>query len=148
MVHVPYRGTGPALTDLISGKVDMMCDQGLNMGSHLKANTIRGLAIAQPKRSKTFPDIPTAEEAGVKDFSVNASTAMYAPKGTPAAIVDKLAKAVAAAAATDAVRNRIDQLVSELPEGDRGTPAGLKAFTASEARKWTDAIKTGNITAN
>lgn len=148
MVHIPYRGTGPALNDLVSGKVDMMCDQGLNMGAQLKADAIRGLAIAQDMRSKTFPDVPTAAEAGVKDFVVNASTALYAPKGTPKPIVDKIAKAVQDAAKTDVIKTRTEQLVSEFPAGNRMSPEGLRDFTASEAKKWTTAIKDGNIKAN
>ena len=148
MTHVPYRGTGPALNDLVSGKVDLMCDQGLNVGSQLRAANVRALAIAQEKRSKDFPDVPTAAEAGVRDFVVNASTAAYAPKGTPPAVIETLAKAILAASSTDILRARLEQLVSELPGGNRMTPAGLKQFTESEARIWGNAIKSGGIKLN
>lgn len=148
MVHIPYRGTGPALNDLVSGKVDMMCDQGLNVGSQLKAGNVKALAIAQEARSTDFPDVPTAAEAGVANFIVNASTALYAPKGTPAAILNKISTALQAASRTELLTKRLEQLVSVLPSGDRMTPAGLKAFTASESAKWTNAIKSGGIKVN
>ncbi len=148
MVHIPYRGTGPALNDLVSAKVDMMCDQGLNVGSQLKADNVKALAIAQETRSAAFPNVPTVAEAGLAGFVVNASTAMYAPKGTPAAIVDKVSKALLEASKTELLKTRLEQLVSEQPSGNRMSPAGLKAFTASEAEKWTNAIKSGGIKAN
>lgn len=148
MVHIPYRGTGPALNDLVSAKVDMMCDQGLNVGSQLKAGNVKALAIAQEKRSAAFPDVPTATEAGVANFIVNASTAIYAPKGTPATVIEKVAKALQEVSKTEFLRTRLDQLVSDLPSGDRMSPAGLKAFTASESAKWGEAIKSGGIKIN
>jgi tripartite-type tricarboxylate transporter receptor subunit TctC len=148
MLHVPYRGTGPALNDLVSGKVDMMCDQGLNVGSQLKANNVKALAIAQDVRSTAFPAVPTTREAGLDGFVVNASTAMYVPKGTPPAIVKTLSEALFAAARTDLIGQRLEQLVSERPSGNRMSPEGLKSFTTSEHGKWTGAIKSGGITIN
>lgn len=148
MLHVPYRGTGPALNDLVSGKVDMMCDQGLNVGAQLKANNVKALAIAQDVRSQAFPNVPTAREAGLDGFVVNASTAIYAPKGTPAAVIKTLSEALFAAGRSDIITQRLEQLVSERPSGNRMSPAGLKSFTAAEHSKWTSAIKSGGIKIN
>ena len=148
MLHVPYRGTGPALNDLVSGKVDMMCDQGLNVGAQLKAGNVKALAIAQEQRSAAFPEVPTTSEAGIADFVVNASTAMYAPKGTPAAILTRVSEALITAGRTDLLKARLEQLVSEQPSGNRMSPVGLKAFTVSEHKKWTEAIKSGGIKIN
>ncbi len=148
MLHVPYRGTGPALNDLVSGKVDMMCDQGLNVGSQLKANNVRALAIAQDSRSQGFPDVPTTKEAGLEGLIVNASTAMYAPKGTPAAVIKALNEALTTAARSELIGQRLEQLVSERPAGGRMTPDGLKAFTAAEFMKWTSTIKSSGIKLN
>ncbi|MCZ8186235.1 MAG: tripartite tricarboxylate transporter substrate-binding protein [Beijerinckiaceae bacterium] len=148
MLHVPYRGTGPALNDLISGKVDMMCDQGLNVGQQLKAETVRALAIAQDSRSKAFPEVPTTKEAGLEGLIVNASTAIYAPKGTPAPVIKALSDALDKAASSDLIKQRLEQLVSERPSGDRMTPEGLKRFTAEEFAKWTTTIKSSGIKIN
>jgi tripartite-type tricarboxylate transporter receptor subunit TctC len=148
MLHVPYRGTGPALNDLVSGKVDMMCDQGLNVGAQLKAANVRALAIAQDIRSTAFPAVPTTREAGLDGFIVNASTAMYAPKGTPPAVIKALSEALFTAARTDLIKQRLEQLVSEAPSGNRMSPEGLKSFTATEHTKWTEAIKSGGIKIN
>lgn len=148
MLHVPYRGTGPALNDLVSGKVDMMCDQGLNVGAQLKAANVRALAIAQDVRSTAFPAVPTTREAGLDGFIVNASTAMYAPKGTPPAVIKALSEALFTAARTDLIKQRLEQLVSEAPSGNRMSPEGLKSFTAAEHTKWTSAIKSGGIKIN
>ena len=148
MTHIPYRGTGPALNDLVSGKVDMMCDQGLNVGSQLRAGNVRALAIAQNERSQDFPEVPTAAEAGLKDFTVNASTAAYAPKGTPKAVIDALARAINTAASNEATKTRVKQLVSEIPAKDRLTPDGLGAFTRSEEQMWGRVIRDGGIKLN
>lgn len=148
MLHVPYRGTGPALNDLVSGKVDMMCDQGLNVGQQLKAGNVKALAIAQDTRSQAFPDVPTAREAASLDFVVNAATAIYAPKGTPAAIVRKISEELFKIGTTDLLKARLELLVSERPSGNRMSPEGLRAFTQSEHAKWTMAIKSGGITLN
>ena len=148
MQHVPYRGTGPALNDLISSKVDMMCDQGLNVGSQLKAGNVRALAIAQEARSTTFPTVPTTKEAGLDGLIVNASTAIYAPKGTPASVIKALSDALVQAGRSELVNQRLEQLVSERPSGDRMTPAGLKRFTADEFAKWTSTIKSSGIKVN
>ncbi len=129
MTHIPYRGTGPALNDLVSGQVDMMCDQGLNVGSQLRAGNVRALAIAQTERSQDFPEVPTAAEAGLKDFIVNASLRCLCAEGHAESGDRCLARAINTAASNDTTKARIKQLVSEIPAKDRLTPDGLGAFT-------------------
>jgi tripartite-type tricarboxylate transporter receptor subunit TctC len=148
IVHVPYRGTGPALNDLVAGTLDFMCDQGLNMMGQYKGSTVKVLAVAQGTRFTGLPEIPTSAEAGLPGFEVTAATAMYAPAGLPAAVRTKLVNTMAAAYKDAELRKRIEDLASEMPGAGQNTPEALGAFTQKEAARWTDAIKKGNIKAN
>lgn len=148
LTHIPYRGTGPAVNDLVSGKVDMMCDQALNMIQHVRAGSIRDLAIAQEKRSEAVPDVPTSAEAGLAGYVVSSTTALYAPKGLAADHLAALAKAVQDAAAGSFVKERIAALASDMPSAERQTPAGLKAFTTSEAARWQGLVKAVGLKVN
>jgi tripartite-type tricarboxylate transporter receptor subunit TctC len=145
ITHVPYRGTGPALNDLVAGTLDMMCDQGLNMMGQATAGGVNVLAIAQKTRFPGLPNVPTTAEAGLPGFEVQAATAMYALAGTPEAVVKRLVDTMAAAYKDTEVRKRIEALASELPSGAQATPAGLAALTKSEYDRWEDAIRKGNI---
>jgi tripartite-type tricarboxylate transporter receptor subunit TctC len=145
ITHVPYRGTGPALNDLVAGTLDMMCDQGLNMMGQATAGTVNVLAIAQKTRFAGLPNVPTTAEAGLPGFEVQAATAMYAIAGTPEPIVKKLVETMAAAYKDEGVRKRIQDLASELPSNGQDTPAGLAALTKAEFDRWEGAIKAGNI---
>ena len=147
ITHVPYRGTGPALNDLVAGTLDFMCDQGLNMMGQYRGNTVRVLAVAQANRFPGLPDIPTAAEAGLPGYEVSAATAMYAIAGTPKPILDRLAATMQAAYKDPATRKRIEDLASEMPGAGQDTPAALGAFTVRETARWTEAIKKGNIKA-
>jgi tripartite-type tricarboxylate transporter receptor subunit TctC len=146
LTHVPYRGTGPALNDLVAGTLDMMCDQGLNMMGQATAGGVRVLAIAQKTRFPGLPNVPTTAEAGLPGFEVQAATAMYAIGGTPEPVVKRLVETMAAAYKDPDVRKRIEALASELPSGGQETPAGLAALTKSEFDRWEDAIRKGKIT--
>lgn len=141
ITHVPYRGTGPALNDLVAGTLDLMCDQGLNMMGQATAGTVKVLAIAQKTRFAGLPDVPTTAEAGLPGFEVSAATAMYVPAGTPAAATAKLVATMAAAYKDAGVRKRIQDLASEIPGPGQDTPAALGAFTKSEMERLTAAIK-------
>jgi tripartite-type tricarboxylate transporter receptor subunit TctC len=147
IVHVPYRGTGPALNDLVAGTLDFMCDQGLNMMGQYKGGTVKVFAVAQGTRFPGLPEVPTSAEAGLPGFEVTAATAMYAPAGIPANVRTKLVNTMAAAYKDAELRKRIEDLASELPGAGQNTPEGLGAFTQKEAARWTDAIKKGNIKA-
>jgi tripartite-type tricarboxylate transporter receptor subunit TctC len=147
IVHVPYRGTGPALNDLVAGTLDFMCDQGLNMMGQYQGGTVRVLAVAQATRFPGLPDVPTALEAGLQGFEVTAATAMYAIANTSKPAVAKLVETMAAAYKDPALRKRISDLASEVPGPGQDTPEALGAFTVKEAARWAEAIKKGNIKA-
>jgi tripartite-type tricarboxylate transporter receptor subunit TctC len=147
IVHVPYRGTGPALNDLVAGTLDFMCDQGLNMMGQYQGGTVRVLAVAQATRFPGLPDVPTALEAGLQGFEVTAATAMYAIANTSKPAVAKLVETMAAAYKDPALRKRISDLASEVPGPGQDTPDALGAFTVKEAARWAEAIKKGNIKA-
>jgi tripartite-type tricarboxylate transporter receptor subunit TctC len=143
---VPYRGTGPAITDLVGGQLDYMVDQSLNVIPQIRAGTIKVYGIAAPERLSSLPDVPTTAESGV-DFIFSAWNAMVAPKGTPKEIVDKLADALSKALDDPAVQKRYAELGSSAPKGlDRG-PAALQKLVESEVARITPVIKAAGISA-
>jgi putative tricarboxylic transport membrane protein len=143
---VPYRGTGPAIQDLVSGQLDYMVDQSLNVIPQIKAGNIKVYAVAAPERLSSLPDVPTTAEGGV-DFIFSAWNAMVAPKGTPKEIVDKLADALAKALDDPVIQQRYVELGSSAPKGaDRG-PAGLQKLVESEVARITPVIKAAGVTA-
>jgi tripartite-type tricarboxylate transporter receptor subunit TctC len=145
--YVPYRGTGPALQDLVAGQIDYMVDQSLNVIPQIKAGTIKVYAVAAPERLASLPDVPTTGEEGV-DFIFSAWNAMVAPKGTPADIVARLADALGKALDDPAVEARYVELGSSAPKGaDRG-PAGLQKLVESEVARITPVIKAAGVTAD
>ncbi len=139
--QVPYTGTGPALNDLISGQVDFMTDQIVNVAEQIRAGTIRAYAIATPTRSPALPDVPTTTEAGLPQYQVSAWNAMFAPKGTSADAVAKLNDALRKALADEATRKRLLDLGAVLPTAEEQTPAWLGAFVAKEVERWTPVLK-------
>jgi tripartite-type tricarboxylate transporter receptor subunit TctC len=144
---VPYRGTGPALRDLVGGQIDYMVDQSLNVIPQVQAGTIKIYAVAAPERLASLADVPTTGESGV-DFVFSAWNAMVAPKGTPKEIVDKLADALGKALDDPAIQKRYAELGSSAPKGaDRG-PAGLQKLVESEVARITPVIKAAGVTAN
>jgi tripartite-type tricarboxylate transporter receptor subunit TctC len=145
---VPYRGTGPAMNDLVGGQVDYMTDQVVNVAPQVKAGTIKSFAVAQDKRTAILPDVPTAKEAGFENFQVIVWNAMVAPKGVSEAVLKKLNAALNTALADPATRNRLIELVAEIPEAKLLTPAGQAAFIQTEMDKWVPIIKAAGVTAN
>jgi tripartite-type tricarboxylate transporter receptor subunit TctC len=137
---VAYRGTNPALNDLVGGQIDYMVDQSLNVIPQIKGGTIKVYAIAAPARLESLPDVPTTKEAGV-DFIFSAWNAMVAPKDTPKEIVDKLAEALSKALDDPNVTKRYVELGSTAPAAaDRG-PAGLQKLVESEMARITPVLK-------
>jgi tripartite-type tricarboxylate transporter receptor subunit TctC len=137
---VAYRGTGPALNDLVGGQIDYMVDQSLNVIPQIQAGTIKAYAVAAPQRLESLPNVPTTKEAGV-DFIFSAWNAMVAPKGTPQPIIDKLVDALNKALDDPKVKARYIELGSTAPQGaDRG-PAGLQKLVESEVARITPVLK-------
>jgi tripartite-type tricarboxylate transporter receptor subunit TctC len=145
---VPYRGTGPAMNDLVAGQVDYLCDQVVNVAPQVRAGTIKAFAVAQMARNQALPDVPTTTEAGLPAYQVVVWNAMLAPKGTPAPVVTRLNEALKAALADAGVRARLAELGADLPTDVQATPAGLQAFIEAEIAKWTPVIKAAGVTAS
>ncbi|HET7825547.1 MAG TPA: tripartite tricarboxylate transporter substrate-binding protein, partial [Anaeromyxobacter sp.] len=134
--RVAYRGTGPALNDLVAGHVDYMCDQIVNLVPQIQANTIKAYAVALPQRSPALPNVPTTIEAGLKEFQVTAWNAVFALKGTPPEIVKKLSDALQKALADDNTRKRLLDLGADLSNKAASTPEGLRRHVESEVARW------------
>jgi tripartite-type tricarboxylate transporter receptor subunit TctC len=142
---VPYRGTGPALQDLVAGQIDMIVDQASNSMAQVQGGKIRAYAITDTKRLGAAPDIPTADEAGLPGFHISLWSALWAPKGTPKDVIAKLNAAVVDALADPAVRQRFADAGLEIPPRDKQTPEALGAYHKAEADKWWPIIKAANI---
>jgi tripartite-type tricarboxylate transporter receptor subunit TctC len=138
---VPYNGTGPALTALIAGQVDYMCDQIVNIVQQVQAGQIKAYAIGTAKRSPALPDVPTSKQAGLPEFQAQAWNALFAPKGTPKPVVDKLTDALDKALDDDITRRRLLDLGSVLPDKAGRGHAPLAALVKSEIARWTPIIK-------
>src|SRR5437588_6920552 len=143
--YVPYRGTGPAMNDLVGGQIDIIVDQVSNSMPQIRAGTIRAYAISDTKRLAAAPDIPTADEAGLPGFHMTLWNALWVPKGTPKDVIAKLNAAVVEAMADPAVQQRLNNLGLEIPPREQQTPAALGAWHKAEAAKWWPIIKAANI---
>ena len=138
---VPFNGTGPAMNALVGGQVDYMCDQIVNAVPQINGGTIKAYAVATLERNPSLPDVPTTKEAGLPAFQAQAWNAIFAPKGTPAAVVARLNEAVGKALNDDAVRKRLLELGSVIPGPADRTPEALAALVKSEIAKWTPVLK-------
>ena len=142
---VPYRGTAPALTDLVAGQIDIIVDQASNSMQQIRTGNIRAYAITDRKRLSAAPDIPTVDEAGLPGFYMTLWNGLWVPKGTPKEAVNRLNAAVVEALADPAVKSRLIDLGLEIPERDQLTPEALAAWHKAEAGKWWPIIKAANI---
>jgi tripartite-type tricarboxylate transporter receptor subunit TctC len=143
----PYKGTGPALTDLLGGQFDFMCDQTLNVGPSIKAGSIKAYAVTTKERLAVLPDLPTASEAGLPGFEITVWFGLYAPKGTPKPIVEQLSKALQQALQDPEVKSHFAGSGAQTVAPERATPAALQAFLKSEIDKWGAVIKSAGVTA-
>jgi tripartite-type tricarboxylate transporter receptor subunit TctC len=143
---IPYRGTAPAMNDLVGGQVDYLCDQGVNVAPQTRGGTIKTLAVAQDSRAALLPDVPTSAEAGVPAFKVIVWNAMFAPKDTPSPVVETLNKALRAALSDPVMKQKLDDIGATVPSAELQTSAGLKTFIGSEIERWTPIIKAAGVT--
>ena len=142
MVHIPYKGSGPAIQDVMGGQVPMMFDTSVVAGPHIESGRLRALAVTSAKRAAVFPNVPTMAESGVPGYDVVSWQAVFAPAGTPRPIVDRLHAEIAKILQEPEVRDRLAKLGLD-PSGM--TPAELSAFQKAEIEKWAKVIKAANI---
>ena len=145
---IPYRGSGPAMNDLLGGQIDAMCDSAPTVVPQARAGAIRALVVAQAERIEALKDVPTSSEAGVPEFDVVGWNAFFVPKGTPAPVVEKLNRALADALNDDNVKQRIADIGATLPAPDQRSGAALDAFVKSEIKKWSDVVIAAGASAN
>lgn len=148
IVTVPYKGTGPAMTDLLGGQVDIMCDQTTNTAEQIKGGTIKAYAVTTPARLEIFPDLPTVSEGGLPGMEVAVWHGLYAPKGTPAEAVERLSVALQAALADGSIAAKLAELGTAPSPAADATPAALKAKLESEIARWKPIIETAGVYAD
>jgi tripartite-type tricarboxylate transporter receptor subunit TctC len=148
MTLVPYRGTGPALQDLISGQVDLLCDQPVATSGHLKSGLIRAYAIASKTRIPSLPDVPTFREAGLPGFEIEVWHGLYAPRGTPKAVLDRLAEALRSALRDPSLIQRFAGLGTAPVEQGRVNPQALRSHLKSEIDRWGPILKKAGVSAD
>jgi len=141
LTSVPYKGTGPALTDLLGGQVDLLCDQTTQTVSYIKSNMVKTYGVTTAKRLSALPNVPTLQEQGLKGFEVKAWHGLYAPKGTPPAVLAKLNKALQAALNNPEVKSRLAESNIEVVPMSKVTSASLKEQLELEINKWGPIIR-------
>lgn len=148
MTTVPYKGTGPAMNDLLGGQVDFMCDQTTNTTSQIKGGKIRAYGVTTKTRVASLPDIPTLAESGLANFEVAVWHGLYAPKGTPKPVIAKLVQALQFALQDATVKQRFGELGTEPVAKNRATPQALASHLKTEIAKWDPIIKKAGIYAD
>jgi tripartite-type tricarboxylate transporter receptor subunit TctC len=139
--RVAYRGTGPALNDLVAGQVDYMCDQIVNLTPQIQGGTIKAFAIATAERNPALRDVPTTKEAGLPEFQVSAWNAIFAPRGTPKDVVAKLNDALVKALDDANTRKRLLDLGGDIPDRPGRSPEALSKLVQSEVTRWAAVFK-------
>lgn len=137
---IAYRGTGPAMNDLIGGHVDFFCEQSVSVAEQVKSGSIKGYAVSAVERLASLPDVPTAKEAGI-DYQMSIWAGMFTPHGTPPTIVAKLADALDKALDDPGVRSRLAMLGGSVPGKTERSPAAFDAYVKSEIARWAPILK-------
>ena len=141
LTTVPYKGTGPAMNDLLGGQIDLMCDQTTNTTSQIKAKKIRVYGVTTRTRLSILPEVPTLQEAGLPGFEVAVWHGLWVPKGTPKPVIDKLAATLRSALKEPTLKQRFNELGTEPMSDDRAQPEALRAHLKAEVDKWGPIIK-------
>jgi tripartite-type tricarboxylate transporter receptor subunit TctC len=148
LLTVPYKGTAPAMNDLLGGQVDFMCDQTTNTTSQIKSGKVKVYAVTSAKRVPSLPEVPTLDEQGLKGFEVGIWHGLYAPKGTPKPALDKLVGALQEAVKDEGVQKRFADLGATTMPAERATPAALQQHLKAEIDKWAPLIKQAGVYAD
>jgi tripartite-type tricarboxylate transporter receptor subunit TctC len=145
LTFIPYRGAGPAMTDLVSGQVDLLVAQGAVTLPQIRGGTIKAIANLSPQRSASMPDIPTSDETGVPGLYMSGWFGFWAPKGTPKDVIAKLNSAMSQALADPTTKAKFAELGLDVASKEQQTSEGLAAFQKAEIEKWWPIIKAANI---
>jgi tripartite-type tricarboxylate transporter receptor subunit TctC len=148
LVTVPYKGTGPAMTDLLGGQVDVMCDQTTNTVNQIKTGKIKGYAVTTKERLAVLPDLPTLDESGFPGFEMTVWHGLYAPAGTPKEIIEKLSGALQVAVQDPKVVERFADLGTVPVPPEQATPAAMDGLLATEIVKWKPIIEAAGVYAD
>jgi len=148
LTTVSYKGTAPAMTDLLGGQIDLLCDQTTNTTQQIKSDKVKVYAVTTPTRVPSLPNVPTTAEAGMSGFQVAVWHGIYAPKGTPKAAVDRLAAALQHALKDPTVKARFAELGTEPVAVERGTPEALRSHLKAEIEKWGPIIRKAGVYAD
>lgn len=148
VLTVPYKGTGPAMNDLVGGQVDIMCDQTTSTTGQIKGGKVKVYGVTSEKRVSSLPDVPTLAEQGLKGAEVGIWHGVYAPKGTPKPVIDKLVKSLQEALADPAVKQKFTDLGAVTYGADRQTPQALQQHLKAEIDKWAPIIKKAGVYAD
>jgi tripartite-type tricarboxylate transporter receptor subunit TctC len=143
--HVPYRGTAPALNDVVSGAIDYLCDQATILVPQVQAGAVKALVVSSAKRQKALPDVPSAAEAGVPDYIMSGWNGLFAPKGTPESVLAALREALKAALRDEMVMSRFDEVAAEIPGPELLTGPGLRSFVADEITRWKGVVERAGL---
>jgi len=148
LLTVPYKGTGPAMNDLLGGQVDLLCDQTTNTTSQIRSGKVKVYGVTSQKRVPSLKDIPTLDEQGLKGFEVGIWHGLYAPKGLQKPVSDKLVAALQASLKDEAVQKRFTELGATTYPPEKATPAALQQHLKAEIDKWTPIIKKAGVYAD
>jgi tripartite-type tricarboxylate transporter receptor subunit TctC len=148
LTNVPFGGTGPAMNALLGGQVDLLCDQTTQTVPLIKAERVKVYGVTVPKRLEVLPNVPTLDEQGLKGFEVKVWHGMYAPKGTPQPVVEKLTAALRVAMQDPDVKRRLTELSSDIVPLDKISPAGLRNHLEAETAKWGPVIRKAGVSAD
>jgi tripartite-type tricarboxylate transporter receptor subunit TctC len=148
MTPVPYKGAGPAMTDVLGGQIDLMCDQATNTVGHIKSASVKPYAVATRARVAMLPDLPTLQEAGLEGFETTVWHGLYAPAGTPSEVTGKVVEALRAALQDPTVVKRLADLATEPAPLDQASPEALRTTYEAEIAKWQPLIEAAGVYAD